>query len=235
MLTDRSTKTFTFSLTLESLLWSHIEYFANQARGRRCESLRTITTYFDTQDFDLYRGTLDMCPPKGSNKQARLRHYAESEDAPCFLEFKWHAEEVSHKRRCAFPSGRLSILDLDTFQPQDPILADVWDKVATGILSPKLVVRYARKAIEFNEHRITLDTEIRYSLPGLPMSGIYAEVGVLEIKRPVLNDRTNVTDQILRPFRDLLGGPISKCADGTRKLYSWAARAPLKPSAESKT
>lgn len=206
--------------TLQAELWNHFTKVARGLAGFRHEELRTTTLYLDTPDLAINRGDWDQAIPAGSRKQVRLRQYGDGKDSSTFFEFKWNADNISHKRRQPIQREAIQSLSGIVFNPQDPVLTPIWRQVALGIIQPRLAVRYYRLALESAKQRYTLDTQIEYWNPADRKSLIEAGFGVLELKIADGAQAAPGIDELIADFFNQLGPSISKCADGLQRLYS---------------
>lgn len=125
--------------------------------------------YFDTDDLKLYQDSEEGVTPR---KKIRIRNYPLSKNNFFFLEKKISSAEGKFKISVNLKENlKNKYLELGIFDPQ------------YGILKKKILTNYKREYYFFNDVRITLDYDIKYStLYGAQF--YYEKFIILEIKSP---------------------------------------------------
>jgi len=125
-------------------------FLSNKTAKQIYEPRKIQSLYFDNENYQMYKDSLEGLTPR---KKIRVRSYPGSNDKKLYLETKISSVEGRFKTR--------KILDINNFN--DLKTKGILD-AQYGLCKPILYVKYSREYLKIKDVRVSLDTDIKYTL-----------------------------------------------------------------------
>ena len=125
-------------------------FLVNKTAAQIYEPRKIQSLYFDNANYEMYNDSQEGLTPR---KKVRVRNYPGTQDKNLYLEIKISSVEGRFKSRKIINKDKFN--DLKTKGMLD---------AQYGLCKPVLYVKYSREYLKIKDVRISLDSNIKYSL-----------------------------------------------------------------------